>query len=645
MMRSRACVLAVLILVSGVFCQLARPVPATSTPAPTPTPFPTGTPAPVSVPPAAILYEQKFDTTPLQSILNKNGDWSVMPDEAGNHTYCSGVSDNWQTFSFGYETWTDYAVELRVEFLEQNANESAEVYARINSAAEGYRGQLSSSRAGLAYYAPVEALGGAPITTQANHWYLLRIEVAGSQIQFYLDNQPMARVTDTRQSEGTGGFGVAPGTAACVADIRVWALTADGQIAQEAPADQVARNDSLAKYEGNSAFSFVDGSDPSMPVWDSAAQGFKPQPADARKQTVLDENFVVPANQVTTFENQIVFVRPHQRHDMHVYGTLIIKNSLLLWQPTENQQSALLIEKGGKLVIQNSYAFQGNPFWFSWYFEDGSTVSFDHFVGTPWCSMHGSVNFTATNFSTVELTIFGDVHDSRVEIANAHHVEFEFFPPPGGTYQFSLPEKNQWANWQIANVWPRSSLQMTHSYLWARNISLDANVHVTILNALDGVNIGWGIHKDTPGFVSCELKGLGEPGNDQGVLYQNATWDLPCINSSLTMKNSLLGTAWPNTWGYVHLKVSDSNLFDPRNWGPPSTFEIYGSSIYFLGAYSGGLIYLEDCKVKSGIQVNGSGSTVYGYGVTSADPANPFAITQESGGRYIALSSAGPPWK
>jgi hypothetical protein len=618
-------------------------LPVTATPTSLSTLFPTSTPNLALAQQAAALYEQNFEESPLKG-LSENGSWSVSLDEAGNHVFCNQISNNWQTFMFGYENWTDYAVEMRVKLLKQNTDLSAEIYARINDSTYGYRGQLYNMRAGLAYILPLEILGIVSITTEPNHWYILRIEVAGNQIKFYLDNQVIASASDSNRSNGMGGFGVAPGAEACVDDIRAWALTPDGQIAQAAPADQIVSNDSLAKYEGDCTFCFVDGSDPSMPVWDQAAGGYKQQPGDTRKQTVRDENFVVPAKQVTTFENQIVFVRPHQRHDIKVYGTLIIKNSLLLWQQTENQQTYLLIEKGGKLVIENSYAFSSNPFWVGWTFEDGSTVSFDHFVGTPWCSIWGSVNYTATNFSTVELTLFGDVHNTRVEVSNAHHVEFEFFPPPG-TYEFSLPKKEQWVDWKIDNIWPNTTIDMTHSYFYARSISLDSNVHVTITNTVDGISVGWAIHKDTPGFVDCEIKGLGEPGNDQGVLYQNTTWDLPCINSSLTIKNSVLQTAWPCSYGYVHLKVYDSNLFDPRNWGPPSTYEIYRSSIHFVAAYNGGLIYLENSKVQSGIEINGAGSIVYGYGVSATNPGSNYSIMQESGGKYVELQSAGPPWK
>jgi hypothetical protein len=67
--------------------------------------------------------------------------------------------------------------------------------------------------------------------------------------------------------------------------------------------------------------------------------------------------------------------------------------------------------------------------------------------------------------------------------------------------------------------------------------------------------------------------------------------------------------------------------------------------MFFVAAYSGGLIYLENSKVQSGIEINGVGSIVYGYGVSATNPGSNYSIMQESGGKYVELQSPGPPWK
>jgi hypothetical protein len=223
-------------------------------------------------------------------------------------------------------------------------------------------------------------------------------------------------------------------------------------------------------------------------------------------------------------------------------------------------------------------------------------------------------------------------------------VWLELYPPPGN-YQFTFPPKHQWADWTIPDVWPGTEISITHSYIFERDISIENGVHVTISDTPSGFSLGWSIHKDTPGFVTCELKNLGDPGKDQGMFYEDTTWDLPCTDSSLTVKNSLLQRAWPVVNGYVHLKVEHSNLADPRNYGAPATYEIYDSVIDLIAAYNGGRVYLENTKITGSIEVNGSGSCVYAYGVSPVNPTKPISVMKENGGRYVELTTPGPPWK
>lgn len=231
----------------------APPPGAFATPLSHPSAMPTATSTPTVVPTssvdlvlaqqAAILYKQDFEKGASAGIFNKSGSWSISLDDSGNHIYCNDSSGNWQSFQFGFETWMDYAVEMHVELLDENPSEGAEVYSRIDSAVDGYRGSLYYMRAALSYNPPQQNLGGIPITTKANTWYVLRIEAAGSRIKFYADNQLIADVNDGQRSMGMAGFGVSPNTKACVDDIRVWALTNDGRIGQAPTAIPVSQTD------------------------------------------------------------------------------------------------------------------------------------------------------------------------------------------------------------------------------------------------------------------------------------------------------------------------------------------------------------------------------------------------------------------
>jgi hypothetical protein len=402
-----------------------------------------------------------------------------------------------------------------------------------------------------------------------------------------------------------------------------------------------------AKYEGDCQYCFVGGEGPLAPVWDPATNGSTYRPGDRRQIVYLDENYQVPAGTTATFDNKIIIVKPVQRKNIQVFGTLTITNSLMLWRQTDFDQTRLEIEKGGTLIIKDSYSFSGNPDWVIWEFDDGSTVTFDHFVGDPGQSMHGSVNYSAINYSTVKLTLFDDTHDTHVQVSNAHHVWFEIFPPEG-TYTFTLPAKRQWTDWTISNIWPNTTIDVHDSYIYEDAITLMPNTHVTVQDTPRGFGLGWIIYKDGPGYVDCELRDVGKPGTGlrNGQYYAAMTWDLPCDSSSLTVKNSRVENVWPYIWGFVHLKVYNSNLADTgidgdtgNTYGPISTEEIYNSTIDEIFDRGGGRVYVENSRVSNVIDVRDPNSVVYGYGVTG-----PYKLLKSNGGAYVPLDKPGPPW-
>ena len=208
----------------------------------------------------------------------------------------------------------------------------------------------------------------------------------------------------------------------------------------------------------------------------------------------------------------------------------------------------------------------------------------------------------------------------------------------------AFAEKHQWIDWTIDSMWPGTTVHVRDSYLYQRDISLGPGNHVTVRDTLDGFSIGWTVYKNTPGFVTCQLEGLGTPGNDGGTFYSNHTWSLPAIDSSLTIVNSRLESAWPTTWGNTHLIVRDSHLADPRVWDGPATYEIYDSVIDHAAVYRGGRMYLEDCVVRHDLEVKDSGSIVYGFGLREPNAGSGFEVIEVDGGRYVELAAPGVPW-
>jgi len=186
-------------------------------------------PDPIPVAPSSILFQQNFETGSPNNRYDENGRWLVSSDDRGNHFLCNNVSADWQSLMFGGDYWKDYAVEAKVEFVEQSPGEPIEVYSRLNSEASGYRGTLSDMNAHLSYGSPYKDLTAAAITAKPNAWHTLRLEAYRTTIRLYVDNQLVGIAIDDQRLSGRSGVGVSPNTKACVDDIRVWGLEeADG---------------------------------------------------------------------------------------------------------------------------------------------------------------------------------------------------------------------------------------------------------------------------------------------------------------------------------------------------------------------------------------------------------------------------------
>lgn len=634
----------------------ATPTPA-STPIATPNPTPTPMPTPVTevdkgpnlqqpsldeirLVGAATFYAADFEAGYPIGLNDFSRRWHINQDADGNAIFCNAQSEEWSSFQLGRNDWENYAVSLRMKFLSANQDQGAEIYFRINESAEGYRASIwNNDHAQINFYPPSANLGGSSVTIIPDRWYQLRVQGVDNNLKYLLDDQLLVDIFDDKKLSGRAGVGASPNTQVCVDDIRVWGLDKDGNPIEDASGLAV---DLRSIYEGDNVFGFINGSDPSMPVWNTSSQGYAPQANDAREQAVLDESFSVGANKEVTFENQIVWVRPNQRQDIEVHGRLVIRDSLLLWDQTEHQQTRLRIKNGGELDIKNSYVFRHNQYWSNWEYEDGSTVLFDNFVGDPWTSIHGSVDYTATNYSTVKLTFLRETHDSNFEVSDAHHVWLELFPP-AGEYEITFPEKRQWADWDL-DLWPNTIVEVKDSYLYERDISISNDTHVSVIDTPSGFSLGWAIGKDMPGQIDCELSDLGDPHDDTGVFYEDMTWDLPCNNSSLTVKNSVLQRAWPVIWGHVNLKINNSNLVDPRVFGGPAVMEIYDSTIDHIAAYQEGRVYIENSQIRYDVEVKDPNSAIYGHKVSKRDEAQEIEILEVDGGSYVDLATPNPPW-
>jgi hypothetical protein len=171
----------------------------TPTQADKPTVLPTSTPDLDHLDPSAILFEQNFEAGEPFGLSTNLEDWTLVTDNYGNHSYCNISRDNYVVATFGTGRWMNYAVELRIKEIEKHEDPWVALYARyapnINT---GYYGALDfqTYNSGLALNEPYRNLGYQYFPTTTDTWYTLRLEVAGQQIKYYINDQLIGKGTD-----------------------------------------------------------------------------------------------------------------------------------------------------------------------------------------------------------------------------------------------------------------------------------------------------------------------------------------------------------------------------------------------------------------------------------------------------------------
>jgi hypothetical protein len=226
---------------------IPSPAPSsTLTPIPTFTstivPTSTGTNALSQVDPASLLFEQNFDNGKQDGISFSPQYWETDQDDNGNEFLCSIPGNTYAGLNFGQSSWTNYAVELRFKELDHQPGlgSTVAIYFRYDpSTNTGDAGLLDidSHYADLILNKPSENLSHSYYSTLKDAWYTMRVELAGQNIKFFINNQWVGSGTDSTFIYGAANISVSPYEKICVDDIRVWALDENGNIASATTPD------------------------------------------------------------------------------------------------------------------------------------------------------------------------------------------------------------------------------------------------------------------------------------------------------------------------------------------------------------------------------------------------------------------------
>jgi hypothetical protein len=198
-------------------------------------PTSTGTNALSQVDPTSNLFNQNFDNGKHDGISLYQPYWEMDQGGSGNQFLCSIPGDYYAGLNFGEHFWSNYAVEMRFKEVDHQAGLSSTVaiYFRYDPSVNiGDSGQLDldSHFADMYLNQPLETASHAYFPTVKDTWYTMRVELAGQNIKFYINNQLVGSGTDSTFLHGLANISVSPHEKICVDDIRVWALNENGDI-------------------------------------------------------------------------------------------------------------------------------------------------------------------------------------------------------------------------------------------------------------------------------------------------------------------------------------------------------------------------------------------------------------------------------
>ena len=165
------------------------------------------------------LFKENFESG--ARVNNWSNKWSIKMDSDGNSIYCNQASDDWTSFQFGNEDWSDYSISLRMKFPSGSSN--AETYIRINAKSEGYRVNINNynGRTSIGFFPPYKHLSGSLLGVKRNEWMDLQLIFEGNNLKFLLDDKVVDEINDDKRKNGMAGFGASPNSEACVDDIVV----------------------------------------------------------------------------------------------------------------------------------------------------------------------------------------------------------------------------------------------------------------------------------------------------------------------------------------------------------------------------------------------------------------------------------------
>jgi outer membrane protein assembly factor BamD (BamD/ComL family) len=191
------------------------------------------TPSPMSLTSATInqpiLFSEDFEDGIAQEVTYAAYGWRILTDETGNKVYDidNSKGSDFPGVDLGSQSWKDYKIEFRTRFL-GDSNALTVIYFRHD--ATDYRSYVVSLNLTDIFLGYDPKGGDWNLITdpkydlKKNIWYWVQIEVKGTEIKVFIDNNPVININDSHYSAGGVTIQAGPRTHAQFDDIQVISL-------------------------------------------------------------------------------------------------------------------------------------------------------------------------------------------------------------------------------------------------------------------------------------------------------------------------------------------------------------------------------------------------------------------------------------
>ena len=184
------------------------------------------------------LFFEDFEDNNFQVLL-KEGNWHIVDDGTGNRVYevTGNNPNNWPFVFFGSNFFDNYYVEYRFKIIDFDENKTPAIVTYLrnyNYTHYSIELILSTGKGKISWEEwgsndKKDILTNYHLTIYEGMWYQLKTTISDFEISFYIDDQLISQVPETRMINnsniqlinGSPGLGVGNGNQIWFDDIRV----------------------------------------------------------------------------------------------------------------------------------------------------------------------------------------------------------------------------------------------------------------------------------------------------------------------------------------------------------------------------------------------------------------------------------------